>query len=245
MCGSAEGLAVHVHPPESCQGTHIQNSNIYVLIYNGDWDACVPYTDNEARCATGFSVSIASRHDSRGLCLNSCCSHTGRWVTQSPRRAVGVQGRPYQQIGGYAGPGSTCPGASCSRPCAAAATVRRRRRRTAPSRCWRASTGRTNARFDGGMVRSSCDGGRGRYLAAPRRRPARGWRGSSRRRSWAAETQSHQRRCRTAPPAQWHGVGRVRTPTRGGRCPRWIIDSVLVLERRFWKASSAPRACSS
>ena len=24
------------------------NEHIRVLIYNGDWDACVPYTDNEA-----------------------------------------------------------------------------------------------------------------------------------------------------------------------------------------------------
>ena len=31
--------------------------NINVLIYNGDWDACVPYTDNEAWTA-GMGLDV-------------------------------------------------------------------------------------------------------------------------------------------------------------------------------------------
>ncbi len=35
-------------------------SNIQVIVYNGDWDACVPYTDNEAWTENmGFPVKSA------------------------------------------------------------------------------------------------------------------------------------------------------------------------------------------
>ena len=72
VCGSAEGWQYTSTRPNLPRDTYPKLKHLEVLIYNGDWDACVPYTDNEAwtLCDGGaaISVSVASRHDSRGLC---------------------------------------------------------------------------------------------------------------------------------------------------------------------------------
>ena len=48
VCGSADGWDYTSTRPNLPRDTYpLLVSNIRVLIYNGDWDACVPYTDNE------------------------------------------------------------------------------------------------------------------------------------------------------------------------------------------------------
>ena len=48
VCGADKRWDYHSTRPNLPRDTHpFLNENIRVLIYNGDWDASVPYTDNE------------------------------------------------------------------------------------------------------------------------------------------------------------------------------------------------------
>lgn len=49
VCSQARGWSYQSTRPNLPRDTYpLLVNNIHVLIYNGDWDACVPYTDNEA-----------------------------------------------------------------------------------------------------------------------------------------------------------------------------------------------------
>jgi len=49
VCSQAKGWAYQSTRPNLPRDTYpLLVSNINVVVYNGDWDACVPYTDNEA-----------------------------------------------------------------------------------------------------------------------------------------------------------------------------------------------------
>lgn len=58
VCGNAEGWSYQSTRPNLPRDTYpLLVSKIRVLIYNGDWDACVPYTDNEAwTLSMGFPI---------------------------------------------------------------------------------------------------------------------------------------------------------------------------------------------
>ena len=57
VCGSAEGWQYTSTRPNLPRDTYPKLKHLDVLIYNGDWDACVPYTDAEAWTASlGLAV---------------------------------------------------------------------------------------------------------------------------------------------------------------------------------------------
>jgi carboxypeptidase C (cathepsin A) len=61
ICGTVKGWSYESTRTNLPRDTYPQLvSNIDVLIYNGDWDACVPYTDNEAWTENmGYAASSA------------------------------------------------------------------------------------------------------------------------------------------------------------------------------------------
>ena len=59
VCGSAEGWQYTSTRPNLPRDTYPKLKHLDVLIYNGDWDACVPYTDNEA-WTTGMGFAAKS-----------------------------------------------------------------------------------------------------------------------------------------------------------------------------------------
>ena len=78
VCGSAEGWQYTSTRPNLPRDTYPKLKHLEVLIYNGDWDACVPYTDNEA-WTLGMGYAIVK-----------------------PWHPWEYKDGPYQQIGGYA-----------------------------------------------------------------------------------------------------------------------------------------------
>ena len=78
VCGSAEGWQYTSTRPNLPRDTYPKLKHLDVLIYNGDWDACVPYTDNEA-----WTLSM------------------GYPITK-PWHPWEYKDGPYNQIGGYA-----------------------------------------------------------------------------------------------------------------------------------------------
>jgi len=58
-CGTAPGWSYRSNRPNLPRDTYpALIKNFRVLIYNGDWDACIPYTDNEAWTeGMGFPVA--------------------------------------------------------------------------------------------------------------------------------------------------------------------------------------------